>query len=733
MSLQHFFYAPLTAGTHQVGLAGDFSAWKIIPMPEENGIFRYSLDLPRGKYLYKFIVDGVWLADAANPHKVTDPYGGHNSLLLVEDETPVQMGWEELLELVQHNQPESFIQVIRSGEGKCELRFSWPVGMADAVELVLSDQRYPMQRVGSTNIADVYHIILHEQGLQKLVPAFDFFISVKYQDKQTVIGQDGLNPDGQGLNPMCCKFAELPIFQVPEWVQDSIIYQIFPDRFCNGDPARNPDFSQWYYFDCKTPPPHGEYLSPEKEYFHLVEDWDDISGLTQSPWQPDGSPDWWSFYGGDIAGVLSKLNYLKELGVNTIYFNPLWQAKSNHKYDSADYHSIDPQFASTEEMISFVQQAHTLGFRIILDVAFNHTGETFWAFRDGVEKGENSAYWNWYDWHKWPLPKPLPADFKPKEYYQCWWGIKDMPDLNYDLARFHPEENEVRDIAEAEPNWPLVDYLVNTVNWWLKEIDIDGFRLDVPDEVPYWFWELFRRQVKSCKPDAWIVGEIWHHAEDWVSARYFDSVMNYACFKNPVLDFFILGRESKDEFIRQIEAGLALYPWHALGAMMNLLGSHDTLRLFTVSKGDISKIRLAALFQMCFVGAPHIYYGDETALPGGKDPDNRRPFNWKYQDNPEAVALHRFYTEITRLRNSHPALRQGSFAFIPGEGELLCFLRDDGSEKIQVYINNTDQDLKFTVQPDWEMVFVTSETRSGILIPKSGIVLRKTEACDPAK
>lgn len=694
-------------------------------MPEENGIFRYSLDLPRGRYLYKFIVDGVWMADAANPNTLPDPYGGWNSLLLVEDETHVQMDWQQLLEHMQTKQTASLYQVVRSGEDRGELRFSWPVGMAEAVELVVNGRHHAMKRVGGTKAQDVFHLLLHEQPQIKLVPEFEFFITVKYQGRQLIIGQDGISPDGHDLTPIQCKFGAMAIFQVPDWVQSSIIYQIFPDRFCNGDPSRNPDFSQWYYFDCKTPPPPGEYLSPEKEYYHLVEDWDDIAGLTQSPWQPEGKPDWWSFYGGDIAGVRSKLDYLRKLGVNTIYFNPLWQAKSNHKYDSADYHSIDPQFASTEEMIDFVQQAHAMGLKIILDVAFNHTGETFWAFRDGVEKGANSPYWNWYDWHKWPLPKPLPADFKPKEYYQCWWGIKDMPDLNYDLARFHPEENEVRDIAEAAPNWPLVDYLMNTTDWWLNEIGIDGFRLDVPDEVPYWFWELFRHQVKRSKPEAWIVGEIWHHAEDWVSARYFDSVMNYACFKNPVLDFFILKRASKDEFIQQIEAGLALYPWHALSAMMNLLGSHDTLRLFTVAKGDLSRIRLAVLFQMCFVGAPHIYYGDEIALAGGKDPDNRRPFNWKYTDNPQAVALHGFYTEITRLRQDHSVLRKGSFAFVPMEGELLSFVREEGSEAIRVIINNTDQNLAYIAPPDWEMVFNTSEPQMGVLTPYSGVVLRK--------
>ncbi|MBP7310028.1 MAG: cyclomaltodextrinase [Candidatus Cloacimonetes bacterium] len=688
MSLYRFTYSPLTAGEHTVGLAGDFSAWKIIPMQDLGGIFQHVLEIPVGKYHYKLIVDGVWMHDENCAIKAPDPYGGYNSVLIIYPEEQARLQWDKLPELYLHKPVSDFVQFIRSSELGGELRFTWPAGMADKVFLQQQDKRISLRRIGGTAISDVYQLLLDaEMAGLKHFPDFSFFIEINHHHKRLYLDAKGLHTEAGMDTPIIINVSGEEIFEVPQWVGKSIIYQIFPDRFCNGDRHKNPDFSQWYYHDCKTPPPEGEFLPPEKEYYHFVDDWYDVSGLKQSPYLPEAKPDWWSFYGGDIPGVQSKLSYLKDLGINTIYFNPLWQAKSNHKYDSADYHSIDPQFSTTQEMIDFVEIAHQQGIKIILDVAFNHTGETFWAFRDCVEIGEASPYWNWYDWFKWPLPKPLPPDFKPKEYYQCWWGIKDMPDLNYDLARPHPDENAIRDIKDASPNWPLVDYLLGAVKWWLLDIGIDGFRLDVPDEVPFWFWELFRREVKKAKPDAWIVGEIWHHAEDWISARYFDSVMNYACFKNPVIDYFILGQISKREFVKQIETGLALYPWHALQAMMNLLGSHDTLRIFSLAKGNTALIKLAVLFQMCFIGAPHIYYGDEIALPGAKDPDNRRPFNWKYLEDPELCAYRDYYKALILLRKEHPALSEGSFSFLETGSSLLAFEREDRHEKLTIIIN----------------------------------------------
>jgi glycosidase len=414
----------------------------------------------------------------------------------------------------------------------------------------------------------------------------------------------------------------------------------------------------------------------------------------------------------------------------------LWLSKSNHKYDAADFRKIDPHFGTDTEFRDFVSEAHCLGMRIILDIALNHTGETFWAFQDCRIKGAASPYWNWYDWHKWPLPDPLPEDFQPKEYYQCWWGIKDMPDLNYDLLRQHPEENEITDISQAQPNWAMINHILDAMQSWLTEMDIDGFRLDVPNEVPFWFWQLFRQRIKALKPDAWLVGELWANPLQWVSDKYFDSVMNYAHFKDPVIDYFIKGSLDTGSFIQKLYYGLTNSPASSCYAMMNLLSSHDTWRIREIALNSLSihdgmpnsdlalgksefanplisgsdaslslvdrvqrdialnKQKLAILFQMTYPGAPHIYYGDEIGMRGAADPDNRRPMNWNWQTDAESREIHAYYQRLIRLRKKHPILQTGLIKFIY-HPELLIFHRYDVCECIVVLINNTDSAVSY--------------------------------------
>jgi len=588
-------YQPPTAGDHQVGIAGDFTNWLIIPLKHNKGIYTKTFHISAGSYQYKLIADGIWMPDPANPDTMSDPYGGSNSVLEVTD---------------------------------------------PAASLPDDDTIYTSP-TPSDRPAD---------------------------------------------------------FEVPGWVSEGIIYQIFPDRFCNGNPANDPDFHEWYYDHSQTPPPAGKYLKPHQEYFHLITNWSDISGLRQSPYLPKGKPDWWCFYGGDIAGVRQKLDYLSDLGINIIYFNPLCQAKSNHKYDAADFMTIDPHFGTAKEFRSFVTLCHGQGIRVIVDIAFNHTGETFWAFRDCLEKGPQSEYWYWYDWLKWPVPHPLPPNFKPRQYYQCWWGIKDMPDLNYDLSRSAEEENSVTDIKQAIPNQPLLDYLFACVKWWLLEMDIDGFRLDVPNEVPFWFWKLFRQKVKFLKPESWLVGEIWQNPFIWVSDEYFDSVMNYANFKDPVLDYFVKRSIDKQAFLTRLHQALHCYPPSAVKAMMNLLGSHDTWRLWELARQHPERAWLAVLFQMTYIGTPHIYYGDEIGMPGKKDPDNRRPFDWHWEQEPAARQIRQFYQDLIRFRKTHPVLQTGDLRFIQHPA-LVIFERFDQSGTIRVVINNEKRTMSYQTSP----------------------------------
>ncbi len=719
-----FVYQAPTAGAHQVGLAGDFSAWEILDLADLGGIYMLVLHIEQGKYHYKYIVDGIWLPDPDNTNQEPDPFGGLNSVLVVRSESAPRLSWHKvwqdpglLDERLGH-----YLSLQRSGEHDYELRFFWHPGLSAEISVRLDGRKLVLDRLGRADGKEVYHC-----SFASKTPQAELLISISAEGKTLYLGAEGFSFEAAELSSLSLDLQGQPIFAVPDWVKDSVVYQIFPDRFYNGDRGLDPDFSEWYYADCRTAPPSGENLPPQVEYYHLVEDWTDITGLRQSPWLEPGKPDWWSFYGGDLPGVGQKLPYLQELGVSVIYFNPLWPAKSNHKYDAAAFKGIDPHFGSEQDLRELVQAAHALGIRVIVDVAFNHTGETFWAFRDCVSQGAQSRYWNWYDWKKWPLPNPLPPDFNPRDYYQCWWGIKDMPDLNYDLSRAHPAENYIRDITQAEPNRDLVDHILSCVRWWLAEMDIDGFRLDVPEEVPYWFWQLFRREVKRLKPQAWIVGEIWQSAQAWVGHRYFDSVMNYAYFKNPVLEFFILRLIDRTSFRRRVEEGLAQYPLAAIQAMMNLLGSHDTVRVLELARGDIARLQLALLFQLTFTGAPHIYYGDEIGMRGGKDPDNRRPFNWDWEQDPQALEVRDFYIRLIRLRHGQALLRQGGFAFLESPDGLLAWQRYAAEGRIVVAVNYSTVAHDFNTGPGWEILFqhgrIEKHADAFLLAPASGLIL----------
>jgi glycosidase len=256
---------------------------------------------------------------------------------------------------------------------------------------------------------------------------------------------------------------------------------------------------------------------------------------------------------------------------------------------------------------------------------------------------------------------------------------------------------------------------------------MDGFRLDVPDEVPWWFWQLFRERIKGLKPDAWLVGEIWNNARAWIAEQYFDSVMNYAYFKNPVLEFFVQKLCSAKEFKLKIEEGLTAYPAHASRVMMNLLGSHDTLRIRHLAKDNITALKQAIFFQMTFVGIPHIYYGDEIYMDGAKDPDNRRPFNWAWQEDPKAIEMREFYKATIRLRKEHRLLREGEFCFTKSCSRMLVYRRYDEDECLYCGINLANEDKLMPV--NGEIVFgykTPHRSTEGILLPPGAMcVLRE--------
>lgn len=416
----------------------------------------------------------------------------------------------------------------------------------------------------------------------------------------------------------------------PEWVKDAVFYQIFPERFANGDPSNDPDGTE--------------------------------------PWGGEPTPK--NFFGGDLQGVIDRLDYLTELGVNAIYFTPVFEATTNHKYDTSDYFRVDPHFGTNETLKTLVRECHARGIRVLLDAVFNHSGRQFAPFVDVIEKGEESPYKDWFHVRKWPLRI---EDGVPT--YETFAFEPIMPKLN-------TSNPEVR------------DYLLKVASYWMDEIGIDGWRLDVANEVDHQFWREFRQTVKKANPDAYILGEIMHDAMPWLQGDQFDAVMNYP-FTNTVIDFFASQEIDSAGFAAAIGALLASYPAQVNEASFNLVGSHDTPRLLTRCGGDRRLARLAVLFQFTFVGVPCVYYGDEVGLDGGYDPGCRKCMEWdEARQDREQLA---FYRALIRLRLAHRALRTGGFRFLQAEpgSSTLAYERWDERERFVILINRGGRQAGF--------------------------------------
>lgn len=336
---------------------------------------------------------------------------------------------------------------------------------------------------------------------------------------------------------------------------------------------------------------------------------------------------------GDLKGLSGKLEYIRELGVDVLYLTPIFQSKSTHKYDTIDYYTIDPSFGTEEDLIQLVDKAHNLGLRVVLDAVFNHTAPEFFAFRDLEENWENSLYRDWYYCKEKPV-RPKRRLVKPN--YKCFSYFGGMPKLNLD----NPE---------------TAQYCIDVALYWLRTAKIDGWRLDVGDEVSHFFWQKFRSAVKKEFPDALIVGEVWHYAADFLQGDTWDSVMNYP-FLNAAMDFVAKGEITATEFLNELGflRGNLNNACHEV--LWNLLGSHDTARALHRCGEDKRKMKLMAAMQMLLPGMPFIYYGDEVGMTGGRDPDCRRGMLWdeKRQDR-EMLA---YYQKLIGIRKAYSCLTE---------------------------------------------------------------------------
>jgi cyclomaltodextrinase len=354
----------------------------------------------------------------------------------------------------------------------------------------------------------------------------------------------------------------------PFWVQDAIFYQIFPDRFANGDRTNDPPNVQ-------------KWGSP---------------------------PTAWGFQGGDLQGIIQHFDYLLDLGITALYLTPIFKSSSTHRYNTSDYYQIDPKLGTLDDFHALVNLAHHNDMRIVLDGVFNHCGRGFFAFMDVLENGEHSAYKDWFYIERFPLDAYGPG---AAENYIGWWNHKALPKLNTG----NPEVRK---------------YIFGVARYWLEQ-GIDGWRLDVPNEIDDdSFWVEFRRVVRNTNRDAYLVGEIWDVNPRWTDEKHFDGLMNYPV--RDALLAVLQGRENAVQFSERIDGLFKAYKRDNLYAMYVPLDSHDTERFKTLVEGNTDKLKLAFLFQMAFPGAPAIYYGDEIGQEGGKDPDSRRAFPWKETD-----------------------------------------------------------------------------------------------------
>ncbi len=676
----------------EISIVGDFNKWKpnYNRLKQEDEYFNTTLFLTNGLYQYKYLAkDNRWFNEEeikAGTDKVALDNRTKNSLLDTSQKSYITIA-KSLLSSYDTNRIEfkkDIIKIYRYSEKEFEFKAILPDIKNIQVKLSLNNKSYELDFVASNGINSSFNKVIELNNTDLI---YSYKLILKLNNIELWANQNTLS-NNQELSSVFLP-NDYEIFSINKDISNRIMYQIMPDRFCNGDSALNPDFSEKFYHKSKKRPKK-ESLTRNQEYYHLA-DWNEVDILTKNPYSENQEADWFVFYGGDLTGVESKIPYLRELGISLIYFNPIFKAKSPHRYDTIDFKCIDPHLGTNESFQSLVEELHQNDIKVIIDIALNHCGFDFFAFTDTIKNGDKSPYWSWYDWTKWPLPSKLDKGFNAEEYYQCWWGIKDLPEFNYDLKRQSPEENQITDIQQAQVNVELVNYLLDAMKYWVETVKIDGFRLDVPEEVPFWFWKLFRSMLKKVNPDIYIVGEIWNSADNWLQGQYFDAIMNYQAFKDPAVAYFFQKKISLKSFINRVSSGLIALPEYVVKSQMNLLGGHDTVRIRKLVDSNLDRLKLALIFQFTYIGLPHIYYGDEVFLDGNKDPDNRRPFPWDYESDSNRVELLRFYKALIKLRKNYKHFTDGKIKFLENQ-YLLIFERwiSVNNSKVIVIINNTD-------------------------------------------
>ncbi|WP_147565524.1 alpha-amylase family glycosyl hydrolase [Clostridium tyrobutyricum] len=514
------------------------------------------------------------------------------------------------------------------------------------------DEKYAKMNV-ETKENETYLYYYNIDLSQNYTGLINYFFRIKLNDDSYIYygnNSDGLGGEGQVYynNPVTYQITVYEPFKVPEWFKEGIVYQIFVDRFRNGN---------------------GKIINTKNNSF-IYGSWQDEPIYVKDT---NGKIARWDFFGGNLKGIIEKLDYIKSLGTTAIYLNPIFKSKSNHKYDTGDYKSIDEMYGNEEIFNELCKEANKLGIKIILDGVFNHTGDDSIYFNKygnynstGAYQSKDSPYYKWYTFQEYP------------DKYDSWWGIDNMPSIN-----------------EMESSY--IDFIIEGKDSVLKkwmDLGVSGWRLDVADELPDDFIEKIKTKIKGIKEDSILIGEVWEDASNKISysnrrkyvfGRELDSITNYP-FRNAVIGF-LNGNVDSKMFERMIISLYENYPKEIFYSNLNIIGTHDTERILTVlsnkQNNQIQFLKMAVTIQMTMPGVPLIYYGDEAGVSGGKDPLNRKTYPW---GNENKIIL-KFYKYITGLRNKYDALKNGSIRFYDIGKDVLCYERTFKQERILIVIN----------------------------------------------
>ncbi|MCO5295354.1 MAG: alpha amylase N-terminal ig-like domain-containing protein [Fimbriimonadaceae bacterium] len=658
-TLSHVFEYRSETALHSVSLAGTFNNWDKSATPMAPGpdhrVWRTTLSLAPGKHLYKFVLDGErWVLDPRAERNEDDGNGNTNSVLvLLPDEyrSPARLGDGVIARTpLRHD---ASIPYRNFDRGRLTLVLRTRPGDIESVDLMLGDSAVPMRAWESDEMAARYAASIPWDGKRTVRYSF------RLKDGATVLHFGPRGADAHDGGEFEVSEATFQPFVVPRWVEQTVLYQIFPDRFANGSSANDPkDRVAW-----------------------------------------DAEPTWFNRFGGDFAGVSEHIGYLESLGVGAIYFNPIFASPSNHRYETSDYHRVDPQLGTNEEFGALTRDLKKAGIRTILDGVFNHTAVDFAPFLDLREHGASSKYRDWY------FPKSFPIRVEENPNYVAWFGFPSMPKVNLGNAE-----------ARA--------YMLGVPAFWHERAEVAGWRLDVANEVPMPFWQAFRKVVKGLDPQMWIVGEVWGDGSPWLGGDQWDSVMDYP-FREACLGFFARKATTSEQFLGRLMGVVQSYAPQVSRNLMNLLSSHDTPRFITLCGDDPAMARLAALVQFTWVGAPSVYYGEELGMLGGADPLNRRGMRWDLAT--DANPMLRWYRALGALRGAVPALQSGDPEPLPGSGpDVVAFARSYQGVRVVVAVNRAgspkpfDADLKGPKEGWVDALSGERHSSLGITLPAQG-------------